>query len=674
MNVYLPVEQIAELCGLSRQAVAQIVAKAFQGQRGQWRGASLIVRQVRGRGGRSGMRYEVRLASLPADLQEAWKALQSPIERRSSHGESAIRAREFWYHLIGPVLPLEKHSRERGAALAEIASRHHYGPDCKPRTVAVRTLQRKIDAYEAFGMAGLSRKKRLDAGQKRTILSRAWDKAVSFDDATRERLAHELRQYVRGLIKAGEVPSVIMLLAQDHLAQLTRKAGWTGDDDALAKACRIPANLIEAERPFGNVYRFNRDRKAHEDNKPRIQRTAVGLRPMEIVFGDVHPIDIVLRRDDGSTAHARAIGWLDFATNRLWLDLVLFESGKGVTNAHVVQSFINMVSAWGAPETLYLDNGNEYNWAEFIDDALKLIQHGNGGPRLDIALWNRRASNIVRARAYNASAKPIENSFKQQELLWQVIPGWIGGDRMKSKSANVGRPPEPFPGSFDDFKAIVDATLEIYHRKEQKRRGRDAKVSPNQLYAEAVKGGWQPTMIDADALHVAFSTPKELTVRQGRVQFDNRFWTCDELMQFQGRKVTALLPKWDDWSCLPILTEGETWFARPDRYHDALDPAGAKEASRRSNLAKNAVRQLNRSAPDVDPLAERAAFLSRQPELPAASIAGVVTYSERASEIAHKLRETPQERRDREIEEQRRLVRKREELGALVLAAYGRKS
>ncbi len=543
------------------------------------------------------MRYEVRLDSLPVDLQEAWKALQSPVERRSNHGDSSIREREFWYHLIAPVLGTEKHSRERGGALAEIASRPHFGPDGKPRTVAVRTLQRKIDAYEAFGMAGLSREKRIDAGRPRIILSRAWDKLVSFDDGTRERLAHELRQYVRGLIKAGEVPSVVQLLAQDHLAQLTRKAGWTGSDDALTKACRIPANLIEAERPFANVYRFNRDRKAHEDNKPRIQRTAAGLRPMEIVFGDVHPLDVILRRDDGSTAHARAIAWLDFATDRLWLDVVLFAPGKGVTIAHVIQSFINMVTTWGAPEHLYLDNGTEYNWAEFIDDALKLAQLGNAGSLFDISRWDRRASNVVRARAYNASAKPIENSFKQLERLLRVVPGWIGGDRMKSKSANVGRPPEPFPGTFEDFKVVIGSTLELYHRKPQTRRGMTGKRSPVQVLADATATGWRPTMIDADALHVAFSTPKELTIHQGKVRFNADTWTCDELMRFQGRKVTALLPKWDNWSCLPILVDGETWFAHPDRDFEALDPAGAKEASRRSNLAKNAVRKLDRSAP-----------------------------------------------------------------------------
>ncbi|QEL21645.1 hypothetical protein FQV39_02870 [Bosea sp. F3-2] len=69
------------------------------------------------------------------------------------------------------------------------------------------------------------------------------------------------------------------------------------------------------------------------------------MMPMAIVVGDVHPVDIMLAREHGSTAHARAIGWLDMATNRIWLDLVLLPKGKGITNAHVIRSFVNMVEA-----------------------------------------------------------------------------------------------------------------------------------------------------------------------------------------------------------------------------------------------------------------------------------------------------------------------------------------
>jgi hypothetical protein len=77
------------------------------------------------------------------------------------------------------------------------------------------------------------------------------------------------------------------------------------------------------------------------------------MAPMSIIVGDVYPADIVLSREDGSTAHARAIGWLDMATNRIWLDLIPLEKGKGIMNTHVIRSFVNIVDAWGAPGALW---------------------------------------------------------------------------------------------------------------------------------------------------------------------------------------------------------------------------------------------------------------------------------------------------------------------------------
>jgi hypothetical protein len=40
-----------------------------------WRGAALIVREVHGRGGRSGVSYQVLASSLPTELQERLKVL-----------------------------------------------------------------------------------------------------------------------------------------------------------------------------------------------------------------------------------------------------------------------------------------------------------------------------------------------------------------------------------------------------------------------------------------------------------------------------------------------------------------------------------------------------------------------------------------------------------------------
>ncbi|NJM31325.1 MAG: hypothetical protein HC855_15680 [Rhizobiales bacterium] len=80
----------------------------------------------------------------------------------------------------------------------------------------------------------------------------------------------------------------------------------------------LPAHLIQRERDYRRVAIHRRDNKAYDDAKPRIRRTRDGLLPMDLVFGDVHPIDIPVLRDDKTMAHARLVAFLDIATNRLF--------------------------------------------------------------------------------------------------------------------------------------------------------------------------------------------------------------------------------------------------------------------------------------------------------------------------------------------------------------------
>ncbi|QJP12373.1 hypothetical protein G3545_01055 [Starkeya sp. ORNL1] len=83
---------------------------------------------------------------------------------------------------------------------------------------------------------------------------------------------------------------------------------------------------------------------------------------MQLVVGDVHHLDMVMLREDGSEAWPKAIAWLDQATNRIRLDLLLLGKGEGIRNADVIASFIRMTQdpAWGMPRGLYLDNESEY--------------------------------------------------------------------------------------------------------------------------------------------------------------------------------------------------------------------------------------------------------------------------------------------------------------------------
>src|SRR5690606_2986534 len=85
---WLATPTFATLASVSRKCAHAALSKAFERQMA-WRGHHLTVRQVSGRGGAAGRRYEVLLSSCPADIQAAYAerfglpgtaALPVPIE------------------------------------------------------------------------------------------------------------------------------------------------------------------------------------------------------------------------------------------------------------------------------------------------------------------------------------------------------------------------------------------------------------------------------------------------------------------------------------------------------------------------------------------------------------------------------------------------------------------
>lgn len=79
MRYWLSALDLGGLTGISRQKAHRAIALGHTGI--PWRGAILITRTIHGRGGRSGLQYQVRVDSLPIDLQrrfeEAFK--QAPM-------------------------------------------------------------------------------------------------------------------------------------------------------------------------------------------------------------------------------------------------------------------------------------------------------------------------------------------------------------------------------------------------------------------------------------------------------------------------------------------------------------------------------------------------------------------------------------------------------------------
>lgn len=360
--------------------------------------------------------------------------------------------------------------------------------------VSWQNFYRWLKLYEDGGLAALAPKVRADRGSTKVAVSRRWDRAAaSLPTEVKARIAKQLKGYVRGLHKNLESKKNIEAKASRDLLRMTAEASL----ELTPEDCKVPYNYVRAERSFRKVGQFRNDRKAFEDGRPHIHRRPPEG-PMEIVFGDVHHLDFILPELEGFNRYPKAIAWLDMATNRIWMDIHMLRKREGIRNEYVIESFMRMCATWGAPKHLYLDNGSEYNWADFISDAMKL-------ERLDPEAFGSVQTRmldrtVIRAKPYNAQAKTIEGAFGNLERHhFSSLPGWIGGNRHQKKSANVGKPPDAFPDSFDEFKQAIGNALQLYHNREQTRHWGRVKGSPNDLYAKAVARGWAKTAIDPDA-------------------------------------------------------------------------------------------------------------------------------------------------------------------------------
>jgi hypothetical protein len=71
----------------------------------------------------------------------------------------------------------------------------------------------------------------------------------------------------------------------------------------------------------------------------------------------------------------------------------------------------------------------------------------------------------------------------------------------------------------------------------------------------------------------AYEDQRPRIARQGRVQQGGQAWTCRELQAYQGDRVIVLVPKYEDWTRLPIQDESGSLlgFAEPDRAYAMLD-------------------------------------------------------------------------------------------------------
>ncbi len=511
----------AELAGISRRAAYKALSRAENGC--CWRGYTLEVRRVRGRGGNSGFSYEVSLRSLSEALNQPLidapetQYLPTPVQgaRRATARNQAVVAGSRWA-VIEDAVQHPPRSPERRAAIA----------DAVKRGTPERTVRRWIKDYEAHGGFGLERKRPANAGKQRVSISTVFDAAFRVRGYPDDKLAQlvermeDLRKRVwkSPVQRAGE-PEV-----RRHLEHgLGKFCGELGLDIPEA-ALRLSRRWSERDRHFSHVDVWKHDAKRFEDGAPHVVRNLTMAAPMTHLVADVKHLDLVLRREDGSEAWPKIIGFQDRSTQRVYAYPLLLPVGEGVRQEHVIEAFIELACdpSWGFPQSLHLDNGSEFACFEMIKGAFKLVNE-------------EARKEIIYSIPYNAKAKTIEGWFARADrYLFQLFPGYAGRERMNKKTHKAGRPTKPYEGSFDQFKEQVATGIAYINSRPI--AGQWGGRSADQVFADKVAAlNWRLVLADPLIMDAAFSRLETLRVDRGGLRWKGVRYTHESLHGIASR-------------------------------------------------------------------------------------------------------------------------------------------
>jgi hypothetical protein len=595
---WLPTATFAQIAGISPQAARRALREGLHGR--PWRERHLQVRHVLVAGGRGGLGYEVEAASLPRELTLDMVLVErsdpAPISERSmARGQDALVLKRL--EMITPALQHAAGARLRAEAVGRASFEAMTSP---------RTLYRWISQYEAHGLRGLARASGCKTAARRVCVSRPFDqafRAAGYSDALLAKLTGQFERALKGLwISRAEQAGVteIRRLAEFLLLEICEANGVILPADAM----RLSRRGVERFAHYRVVNQRKNDRKAYDDAKPRIRRDWTGLAPMERVVADVKHLDVIVTRPDGSPAWPKIVAFMDAGTGRVFVHPVLLERGEGVRQEHVIEAFLSMVSQpnWGFPQGLYLDNGSEFAALAKIDGALQLLNAPG-------------ARTLIFARPYNASAKPIESLFARLDrYVFSLLPGYAGPNRMAKKTQTVGKPPQPYPGSWEAFCATVQGLIGAHNLRPV--GGAWAGASPEDWFQGKVEAGWRPAFVDGLALDAAFADSDSRRVDRGVLKINGKRYSHPRLAALPSRTVVDLALPWRR-EAAPLARIAGAWvYLEREVLYPARWVEGARESSRGQKAQNRHVSALAREAAHVDPVGAKIRWARRMAETP----------------------------------------------------------
>ncbi len=596
----LSASEFADGLGIPSRTARYAFSIAAKGK--PWRGQLLPVVRTEGQqGGASGHSWGVVVDALPPALLSKFEPIsdlgEAPLQSLFEDGltDASTELACWRWSIIREIYGMPG-SPQRTALIERITTeRHHFrGRDV---TVSKTTLYEWMKRYADGGFAALATPARADRGARRVLISRNWDGKIDLDNAAKARVSGAMEIYAKAFLRSDGSLRKLAHIGTRKLVDLCQVEGSAIPAHDLSGLCKLNSKWTSRFAEFKRVARKDRDAKLHFDkDQPRIARHRSAL-PGQVVFGDVHPVDLwVTMLDSREQVRVRLIAWQDDCTHMLHVTPILFRKGRSVQQSDVIDSFYDLTRHphFGLPGTLYLDNGGEYgslfgSFQRFPD--LSMIVPGRG---------------VIKAKPYNGPAKGlIEGAFASIERQFiKHLPGYIGGDRTNKKTQSVGKPPAPYGGTYDQLLTQLKEVETIYNDTPQ--TGRLRGLSPRQALAQAVEDGWTPTGMDDQTFDFVFCKSTNAVVSQGAFRCQGQRYYSDRIAELgHGERLEIRVPLRTSAEGVAVVRNREMLgYAFLDVTYGTIDPAGARESTRRQKLQNACINMLRKEAGPVMDLHE----------------------------------------------------------------------
>lgn len=617
MNALNP-QQVAENIGVSERAVRKIFRNASEGK--SWRGHHLPVVQVSGqRGGASGK----SLVLLPELCSQELRELLGFSDRLpSTDYESGFKRPVEADHIavakdkqriIAPALAKPAGSSERARVIAELAAQPAHLISGEWRPVAKRTLYDWIAAAET-NEAKLLPNTRSDKGKRRVLITRAWDIGCGLLEDEMILIAVTLEKRARGYLLQGQSESAVCRICSHDLRKLSAKAGVDLPKAELEKLCKINVKFVRRFREMKPAHAYHADHKAYADKHEFHVKRGLTERPMEVLMGDVHTVDLTISEalaskheryreiafkaalEGAVKVKAWLIAWMDGASGYIWATPVITGPGQGITQQDVALSLYDVLTCpfGGMPETFILDNGSEY---EFLIEAVTRFA----------AMANMSGPSVVKCRPYHPEGKArLEGAFgKIEEQFISALPGYNGGNFLKPRLQERGKLVAPYDRGPERLIEDLHLAVAQYNGTAQ---GRDTDLkglSPKaMLEAKVALTAWQAQRIDPEddvMFDLVFSREERRDIRQGTVTIGKRRYCAPILAEMIGEKqVPILVPHRDPNGSAILFRDGVVHRLEHEEF-GVTDLAGAVRKSEMVGLQRAEIeRRMAKADTSVD--------------------------------------------------------------------------